>query len=68
MSCNWAGRICAPCPSSIGAAIPRTLTEFVIARVAGGIAIGVASVLAPLYIAEVSPAHIRGRLVSLNRL
>jgi len=54
--------------SSIGAAIPRTLTEFVIARVAGGIAIGVASVLAPLYIAEVSPAHIRGRLVSLNQM
>ena len=54
--------------SSIGAAIPHTLTEFVMARVAGGIAIGVASVLAPLYIAEVSPAHIRGRLVSLNQM
>lgn len=54
--------------SSIGAALPRTLAEFVVARVAGGIAIGVASVLAPLYIAEVSPAHIRGRLVSLNQM
>jgi sugar porter (SP) family MFS transporter len=54
--------------SSIGAAIPRTLTEFVVARFAGGLAIGVASVLAPLYIAEVSPARIRGRLVSLNQM
>jgi MFS transporter, SP family, arabinose:H+ symporter len=54
--------------SSIGAALPRNLTEFTAARLAGGIAIGVASVLAPLYIAEVAPAHIRGRLVSLNQM
>jgi sugar porter (SP) family MFS transporter len=54
--------------SAIGAALPRNLTEFVVARFAGGVAIGVASVLAPLYIAEVSPARIRGRLVSLNQM
>jgi len=54
--------------SSIGAALPRNLTEFTIARLAGGLAIGAASVLAPLYIAEVSPAHLRGRLVSLNQM
>lgn len=54
--------------SSIGAALPRTLSEFVVARVAGGVAIGAASVLAPLYIAEVSPARLRGRLVSLNQM
>ncbi|MBI5281856.1 MAG: sugar porter family MFS transporter [Candidatus Solibacter usitatus] len=54
--------------SSIGAALPRDLTEFTAARLAGGLAIGVASVLAPLYIAEVSPAHLRGRLVSLNQM
>ena len=54
--------------SSIGAALPRNLTEFTVARVLGGIAIGAASVLAPLYIAEVSPPHIRGRLVSLNQM
>ncbi len=54
--------------SSIGAALPRNLTEFTIARLAGGLAIGAASVLAPLYIAEVSPPHIRGRLVSLNQM
>lgn len=54
--------------SAVGAAIPRTLTEFVCARVVGGLAIGAASVLAPLYIAEVSPARNRGRLVSLNQM
>ena len=54
--------------SAIGAAVPRTLAEFVAARVVGGLAIGVASVLAPLYIAEISPRAIRGRLVSLNQM
>lgn len=54
--------------SAVGAALPRVLGEFVAARFAGGIAIGVASVLAPLYIAEVSPTRIRGRLVSLNQM
>ena len=54
--------------SSAGAALPRNFTEFGIARLAGGIAIGIASMLAPLYMAEVSPARIRGRLVSLNQM
>ncbi len=54
--------------SAVGAAVPRTLAEFVAARLAGGVAIGVASVLAPLYIAEISPRAIRGRLVSLNQM
>jgi len=54
--------------SSLGAALPRNLPQFVAARCAGGIAIGIASLLAPLYIAEVSPAAIRGRLVSLNQM
>jgi len=54
--------------SSIGAAIPHHFLEFEIARFIGGVAIGVASMLAPLYIAEVSPAHIRGRLVSFNQM
>lgn len=54
--------------SAIGAALPRTLEEFVAARFIGGIAIGMASVLAPLYIAEVAPPLIRGRLVSLNQM
>jgi SP family arabinose:H+ symporter-like MFS transporter len=54
--------------SALGAAIPTTLMQFAIARFAGGVAIGVASVLAPLYIAEVAPPAIRGRLVSLNQM
>src|ERR1700693_5222345 len=54
--------------SSIGAALPRNLIEFVIARFVGGVAIGMASTLSPLYIAEISPARRRGLLVSLNQL
>src|ERR1700686_1477603 len=54
--------------SSIGAALPRNLIEFVGARFVGGVAIGMASTLSPLYIAEISPAKKRGLLVSLNQL
>lgn len=54
--------------SSIGAALPRNLAQFVIARLVGGLAVGLASTLSPLYIAEISPARIRGLLVSLNQL
>lgn len=54
--------------SALGAALPRTLNEFMAARFAGGLAIGIASLLAPLYIAEVSPPGIRGRLVALNQM
>src|ERR1700704_1715188 len=54
--------------SSIGAALPRDLLEFSLARLVGGVAIGIASTLSPLYIAEISPAQKRGLLVSLNQL
>lgn len=54
--------------SAIGAALPRTLWEFAMARFAGGVAIGVAALLAPLYIAEIAPPRIRGRLVALNQM
>jgi sugar porter (SP) family MFS transporter len=54
--------------SSIGAALPRDLIEFAAARLVGGVAIGIASTLSPLYIAEISPAQKRGLLVSLNQL
>jgi SP family arabinose:H+ symporter-like MFS transporter len=54
--------------SSLGIAIPLSLTWFVIFRLIGGIGIGVASMLAPMYIAEIAPADIRGRLVSVNQL
>ncbi|MGP8253301.1 MAG: sugar porter family MFS transporter [Terracidiphilus sp.] len=42
--------------------------QFIFWRIAGGVAIGLASHISPLYIAEVSPAPWRGRLVSLNQL
>jgi sugar porter (SP) family MFS transporter len=54
--------------SSIGAALPRDLTEFAVARLLGGVAIGIASTLSPLYIAEISPAQRRGLLICLNQL
>jgi sugar porter (SP) family MFS transporter len=54
--------------SSIATALPRNIIEFVLARLAGGVAIGLASTLSPLYIAEISPPRIRGLLVSVNQL
>jgi sugar porter (SP) family MFS transporter len=41
---------------------------FVVFRILGGVAIGMASNLSPMYIAEVAPAHLRGRLVATNQL
>jgi SP family xylose:H+ symportor-like MFS transporter len=45
-----------------------TFFWFVIWRILGGVAIGMASNLSPMYIAEIAPAHIRGRLVAVNQL
>src|ERR1043166_4240535 len=53
--------------SSIAAALPRDLIQFAVARLLGGVAVGIASTLSPLYIAEISPAPKRGFLVSLNQ-
>src|SRR5882757_7622154 len=54
--------------SSVGAALANTITVFSIARLLGGLAIGLASVLTPVYIAEIAPPKNRGTLVSLNQL
>lgn len=43
------------------------LTEFVIYRIVGGIGVGIASMVSPMYIAEIAPAHIRGKMVSFNQ-
>lgn len=51
--------------SAIGSAIPLNLTQLSIARIIGGIGVGAASLLSPLYIAEIAPEKIRGRLVTL---
>lgn len=54
--------------SSLGTGLAAHFTAFVIWRMFGGFAIGLASGISPMYIAEISPAHLRGRLVSLNQL
>jgi SP family arabinose:H+ symporter-like MFS transporter len=54
--------------SAVGSASAHSLSFFVISRVLGGIAVGVASILSPMYIAELAPAKSRGTLVSLNQL
>jgi sugar porter (SP) family MFS transporter len=54
--------------SSVGAAVANSVTVFSMARLLGGLAIGLASVLTPVYIAEISPSKSRGTLVSLNQL
>ena len=53
--------------SAVGTAIPRTLTQFIVFRILGGLGVGAASMTSPLYIAEISPARIRGRMVSINQ-
>lgn len=54
--------------SSLGTGLAAHFSVFVAWRMLGGYAIGMASGIAPMYIAEISPAHLRGRLVSLNQL
>ena len=54
--------------SAIGSGVSNSIPTFVSYRILGGLAVGGASVLAPIYIAEVSPAHLRGRMVSINQL
>jgi sugar porter (SP) family MFS transporter len=53
--------------SSLGTALASRFPAFVAWRMMGGLAIGLASGISPMYIAEISPARIRGRLVSLNQ-
>ena len=66
--------------SALGSAMPEMFfnpigeldhtfsTIFIVYRILGGIGVGLASMLSPLYIAEIAPAKIRGRLVSYNQL
>lgn len=54
--------------SSSGIAVPAGLAWFVFFRIIGGLGIGIASLLAPMYITEIAPADKRGRLVSINQL
>jgi SP family arabinose:H+ symporter-like MFS transporter len=56
------------CVSACGAALSADLWQIFVARFWAGIAMGAATLIAPLYIAEVAPARTRGRLVTLNQL
>jgi SP family sugar:H+ symporter-like MFS transporter len=53
---------------SVGSGLAGSLVILVVFRVIGGVAVGIASVIAPTYIAEIAPARIRGRLGSLQQL
>lgn len=53
--------------SSAGIGMAASFHAFVAWRIIGGVAIGVASNLSPMYIAEIAPSSLRGRLVSLNQ-
>lgn len=54
--------------SSVGIAFASSLTLFVVMRFMAGIGVGMASMLCPMYIAEISPAKVRGRNVAINQL
>ena len=54
--------------SSLGIMIPAGLNTFILFRMIGGLGIGIASILSPLYISEIAPAAIRGRLISIYQL
>ncbi|WP_213277738.1 sugar porter family MFS transporter [Chryseobacterium indologenes] len=54
--------------SSVGTALAPNLWIFVIFRIIGGMGIGIASMLSPMYISEMAPAAIRGRLISIFQL
>lgn len=54
--------------SAIGSGLVVGVWDLMLWRLIGGIGVGVASVIAPAYIAEISPAHVRGRLGSLQQL
>ena len=54
--------------ASIGTGAVNNISWFIVYRILGGIGIGIASNLSPMYIAEISPAGVRGRFVSINQL
>jgi MFS transporter, SP family, arabinose:H+ symporter len=54
--------------TSVATGLAQTFSVFVIYRILGGVAIGMASGLSPMYIAEISPAEKRGMFVSINQL
>jgi SP family arabinose:H+ symporter-like MFS transporter len=62
--------VCALCfaLSSVGVWAASSFTQYVVWRIIGGVGIGAASIVAPMYIAEIAPARVRGRLVVFYQL
>ena len=54
--------------SAVGTGFVYQFTPFIIYRLIGGLGIGLASAISPMYIAEIAPAKMRGKLVSVNQL
>jgi sugar porter (SP) family MFS transporter len=54
--------------SALGTGYSESFTSFMLYRILGGVGVGMASVVSPVYIAEVAPKHLRGRMVALNQL
>jgi sugar porter (SP) family MFS transporter len=54
--------------SAIGTAVPDDIRTFIVFRFIGGLGIGIASISTPMYIAEITPAHLRGRMVAVNQI
>jgi len=54
--------------SAIGTALPNDIDTFIWFRIIGGLGIGIASVSTPMYISEITPAHLRGRIVAVNQI
>jgi len=54
--------------SALGAGAAGNSAEFILARLVGGLGVGAASVLSPVYISEVAPASVRGRLATVQQI
>jgi sugar porter (SP) family MFS transporter len=54
--------------SALGTALANDIRMFIFFRIIGGLGIGIASISTPMYIAEITPADIRGRLVAVNQI
>jgi sugar porter (SP) family MFS transporter len=54
--------------SAIGTALPMTIGQFIAFRIIGGIAVGLSSIVSPMYISEIAPPRMRGRLVAVNQM
>jgi SP family arabinose:H+ symporter-like MFS transporter len=54
--------------SALGTALPRNIVEFNLFRILGGVGVGAACIVSPMYIAEVAPARVRGQLVLITQL